>query len=146
MSLVKSNVEERIMEIQVFTENGRVPVTVMHVDGNIDAQTYEQFESRAQELIGQGAQHLLIDLSHSPFVSSAGLRALHKLFNQLRASDPDNQLSEEDVRRGISAGTYKSPHIKLLNLSKETRTAFELSGFDMFIETFDNKEDAVASF
>lgn len=134
------------MDIQVFTENGRVPVTVMHVDGNIDAQTYEQFESRAQELIGQGAQHLLIDLSHSPFVSSAGLRALHKLFNQLRASDPDNQLSEEAVRRGISAGTYKSPHIKLLNLSKETRTAFELSGFDMFIETFDNKEDAVNSF
>jgi anti-anti-sigma factor len=134
------------MDIQVFTENGRVPVTVMHVDGNIDAQTYEQFESKAQELIGQGAQHLLIDLSHSPFVSSAGLRALHKLFNQLRASDRDNPLSEEDVRRGISAGTYKSPHIKLLNLSKETRTAFELSGFDMFIETFNNKDDAIASF
>jgi anti-anti-sigma factor len=134
------------MDIQVFTENGRVPVTVMHVDGNIDAQTYEQFESKAQELIGKGSQHLLIDLSHSPFVSSAGLRALHKLFNQLRASDPDHKVSEEDVRRGISAGTYKSPHIKLLNLSKETRTAFELSGFDMFIETFDNKEDAIASF
>jgi anti-anti-sigma factor len=134
------------MDIQVFTENGRVPVTVMHVDGNIDAQTYEQFQAKAQELISQGAQHLLIDLGHSPFVSSAGLRAFHQLFNQLRASDPDNQLSEADVRRGISAGTYKSPHLKLLNLSKETRTAFELSGFDMFIETFDNKEDAINSF
>jgi anti-anti-sigma factor len=134
------------MDIQVSTENGRVPVTVMHVDGNIDAQTYEQFREKAQELIGKGAQYFLIDLAHSPFVSSAGLRALHQLFNQLRASDPDNPLSEEDVRRGISAGTYKSPHIKLVNLSKETRTAFELSGFDMFIETFDNKEDAIASF
>jgi anti-anti-sigma factor len=134
------------MDIQVSTENGRVPVTVLHVDGNIDAQTYEQFQERAQELIRKGAQYLLIDLSHSPFVSSAGLRSLHQLFNQLRASDPDNQLSEEEVRRGISAGTYKSPHIKLVNLSKETRTAFELSGFDMFIETFDNKEDAIASF
>ena len=134
------------MDIQVFTENGRVPVTVMHVDGNIDAQTYEKFQAKAQELIAQGAQYLLIDLSHSPFVSSAGLRALHQLFNQLRAKDAENALSEEDVRRGISAGTYKSPHIKLFNLSKETRTAFELSGFDMFIETFDNKEDAIASF
>ena len=134
------------MDIQVSTENARVPVTIMHVDGNIDAQTYEQFQATAQELISKGAQYLLIDLSHSPFVSSAGLRALHQLFNQLRLSDPDNQLSEADVRRGISAGTYKSPHIKLLNLSKETKTAFELSGFDMFIETFDDREDAIASF
>ncbi len=134
------------MDIQVFNENGRVPITVMHVDGNIDAQTYEEFQEKADELIDQGARYLLIDLSHSPFVSSAGLRALHQLFNKLRAKDTDNPLSEQEVRRGISAGTYKSPHLKLLNLSKETKTAFELSGFDMFIETFDNKEAAIASF
>jgi anti-anti-sigma factor len=134
------------MDIQVFTENGRVPITVMHVDGNIDAQTYQQFQSKAEELIDNGTHYLLVDLSHSPFMSSAGLRALHQIFNNLRAHDTENPVSEEDVRRGISAGTYKSPHLKLLNLSKETRTAFELSGFDMFIETFDNKEKAIASF
>jgi anti-anti-sigma factor len=134
------------MDIQVSTENGRVPVTIMHVDGNIDSQSYEKFQARAEELIEGGARYLLIDLSHSPFVSSAGLRALHHLFNELRARDTDNPVGEEEVRRGISAGTYKSPHLKLLSLSKETKTAFELSGFDMFIETFDNKDAAIASF
>jgi anti-anti-sigma factor len=134
------------MDIQVSTENGRVPVTVMHVDGNIDAVSYESFQAKAEELIQGGARHILIDLSHSPFVSSAGLRALHHIFNDLRAKDTDNRLSEADVRRGISAGTYKSPNLKLLNLSKETKTAFELSGFDMFIETFDDKQAAIASF
>ena len=134
------------MDIQVSTENGRVPITVMHVDGNIDANTYESFQAKAEELIKGGAQHILIDLSHSPFVSSAGLRALHQIFNELRAKDSDNRPSEEEVRRGISAGTYKSPHLKLLNLSKETKTAFELSGFDMFIETFNDKQAAIASF
>jgi anti-anti-sigma regulatory factor len=79
-------------------------------------------------------------------VSSAGLRALHQIFNKLRARDTNNALSEEEIRRGISAGTYKSPHLKLLNLSKETKTAFELSGFDMFIETFDDRQAALASF
>lgn len=134
------------MDIQVTTENGRVPVTVMHVDGNIDALTYEQFQAKAQELIDGGTQYLLIDLTHSPFVSSAGLRALHQLFNKLRAKDAGNSASEEEVRRGISSGTYKSPHLKLLNLSKETKTAFDLSGFDMFIETFDDRQAAIASF
>jgi len=134
------------MDIQVTTVNGRVPVTVMHVDGNIDAHTYEQFQAKAMELIEGGARHLLIDLSHAPFVSSAGLRALHHLFNELRARDTEGPMSEEAVRQGISAGTYKSPHLKLLNLSKEARTAFEVSGFDMFIETFDNERAAIASF
>ena len=134
------------MDIQVTTEEGRVPVTVMHVSGNIDTQSYEQFQAKAEELVDGGARYLLIDLSRTPFVSSAGLRALHHIFNQLRALDSENPASEEDVRRGISAGTYKSPHLKLTNLSKETRTAFELSGFDMFIDTFDNVDNAIASF
>jgi anti-anti-sigma factor len=134
------------MDIKVWTENGRVPVTVMHVEGNIDSQTYQDFQNKAEELIDQGAQYLLIDLVHCPFVSSAGLRALHHIFNKLREKDTVNALSEEDVRRGISAGTYHSPHLKLLNMSRETKTAFELSGFDMFIDTFNDKEQAIASF
>jgi anti-anti-sigma factor len=134
------------MEIKVFTENGRVPVTVMHVDGNIDSSTHEVFESKADELIKGGARHILVDLAHAPFISSAGLRALHYIFNQLRSIHPDSNLSEEDVKKGIREGTYKSPHLKLLNLSKEARTAFEMSGFDMYIETFTDMKTAIASF
>lgn len=134
------------MEIKVHTENGRVPVTVLHVDGNIDSSTYRQFESKVDEAIKDGARHILVDLSHAPFVSSAGLRALHSTFNKLRSLDPNASGGEEEVKKGISAGTYKSPHLKLLNLSPETRTAFETSGFDMFIETFTDMTTAVASF
>lgn len=134
------------MDIKVSVENRSVPITVMHVDGNIDASSYEKFQSTADELIAGGARHILVDLSHAPFVSSAGLRALHNIFNKLRASDKTNPMSEEEVRRGINAGTYKSPHLKLLNLSKETKTTFGLSGFDMFIETFDDRDAALASF
>jgi len=134
------------MDIKVFTENGRVPVTVMHVDGNIDSATYEEFRAKADELIKGRARHILVDLAHAPFVSSAGLRALHSLFNELRTFSPETKLSDEDVKKGISAGTYKSPHLKLLNLSKETQTAFTLSGFDMFIETFTDRKTAIDSF
>ena len=134
------------MEIKVSTENGRVPITVLHVDGNIDSATYQTFQSKVNELIQGGAQYLLVDLSHTPYVSSAGFRALHQIFNDLRTRQPSSNLSEEEVKKGISAGTYKSPHLKLLNLSKETRTTFEMSGFDMFIETYDDKKAAIASF
>jgi anti-anti-sigma factor len=144
--LAHSILEENPMDIQVSTVNGRVPVTIMHVNGNIDALSYEQFQAKADELIEGGARYLLIDLSKSPFISSAGLRALHHIFNDLRARDTDNPQSDEEVHRGISAGTYKSPNLKLLKLSKESRSAFDLSGFDMFIDSFDDEQAAIASF
>jgi anti-anti-sigma factor len=134
------------MEIKVSKESARVPVTVLHVDGNIDSSTYDKFQSTAKQLIDEGARYILVDLSHVPFVSSAGLRALHTIFNELRSHNPETNLSDEQLRKGISAGTYKSPHLKLLNLSPETRTAFETSGFDMYIETYKDMKTALASF
>jgi anti-anti-sigma factor len=132
------------MEIKVSTENGRVPVTVLHLDGNLDAASYKTFQDKAGELIKNGTRHILVDLSQTPFVSSAGLRAFHEIFNQLRAAGSD--ANEEEIRKGISAGTYKSPHLKLLNLSKDARTAFETAGFDMYIETFTDRQTAINSF
>jgi anti-anti-sigma factor len=132
------------MEIKVTTDHGRVPVTVMHVSGNIDAATHMAFQAKADELIKGGAYHILLDLTDVPFMSSAGLRALSAIFKRLRAVNGD--ISEEEMRKRINAGTYKSPHLKLLNLSSATQTAFEAAGFDMYLETFTDYQKALAAF
>jgi len=134
------------MEIKTFTEKGQVLVTVMHVDGNIDSSTYKDFQSKADELIDNGAHYILVDLAHAPYVSSAGMRALQHIYEKLRALHPDSDVSNEEVKKGISAGTYKSPRLKLLNPSKEAAKTFEMSGFDMYIEIFTDKATAIASF
>jgi anti-anti-sigma factor len=132
------------MQLKVSTEDARVPVTVVHVDGNIDSASYEAFLSGIEDSINSGARHVLVDLSHVPFVSSAGLRALNILLNRLRALTPD--VSDEEMRKGINQGTYKSPHLKLLNPSKETMTTLDSSGFSMFIEVFHDLKSALASY
>lgn len=134
------------MEFKVTTENGRVPVTVLHVDGNIDSASYSDFEAKAEELVEGGARHILVDLSNTSFVSSAGLRAIHNLFNKLNDLHPDMNLSNVGMQQGIANGTYKSPYLKLLNLSEEAKTAFTVSGFDMFIEAYTDLKTAIASF
>lgn len=134
------------MEIKTFTENGRVPVTVVHVDGDLDSSTYEAFQAQVDALIEADARFVLIDLSHAEFISSAGLRSFNTIFNKLRALHPDANLKDADVNKGIQSGTYKSPHLKLLNLSDDAQKAFEMAGFDMFIETFTDMKTAVASF
>jgi len=134
------------MEIKVSTENGRVPVTVLHVDGNLDSSTYTEFQKKADVLIKNGARHILVDLAHAPYVSSAGLRAIHQIYKDLNAIHPDVNLSEEEIKEGISAGTYKSPYLKLANLSKETKMVFTTTGFDMYLESFEDTNKAIASF
>jgi len=134
------------VEVKVFNENGRVPVTVLHVDGNIDSSTYEAFQAKADEAIDEGARYVLVDLSHVKFISSAGFRVINHIFNKLRTLHPDTNLSDDEVKAGIKKGTYKSPHVKLLNLSEEASTAFKLAGFDLFIETYTDLKTAVASY
>ncbi len=132
------------MEIKVSTENGRVPITLMHIDGNLDAASYKEFEVNAEELIKGGTRHILIDLAHSPFVSSAGFRAIHQIFKDLNAAHSGQ--SEEEIKQGISAGSYKSPYLKLVNLSADTKAVFTTTGFDMYLECHDDLKAAVASF
>ncbi len=132
------------MEVKVSVENARVPVAVVHVDGNIDSGTYETFLTQAHEAIKNGARHILVDLTNVRFVSSAGLRAINEVLIQLRQLSPD--MSEEDMRKGINAGTYKSPHLKLLSPSNETLVSLESSGFDMYIQVFQDLKTALASF
>ncbi len=132
------------MEIRILTVKARVPLTVMHIKGNVDSDTYPIFQARADEAIRNGARYILVDLSETPFMSSAGLNVLHNLFNQLRSAN--NDLNDDELRKKMSAGRYKSPYIKVTNLSSQVRDAFIISGFDTYIEVYDDIKKAAASF
>jgi anti-anti-sigma factor len=132
------------MEIRISTVNARVRITVMQIKGNVDSVTYPIFQAKADEVIKNGAHYILVDLSEAPFVSSAGLRVLHNIFNLLRSAN--NDLNDDELRRKMRAGGYKSPYIKVTNLSSQVKDAFIISGFDTYIEVHDDIKKAVASF
>ena len=132
------------MEIKISAGNARVPITVMHIQGNVDSATYQVFQSKADEVIKNGARYILVDLSETPFIGSAGLRVLHNIFNQLRSAN--NDLNDDELRKKMSAGGYKSPYIKVANLSSQVKDAFIISGFDTYIEMHDDIKKAIASF
>ena len=132
------------MEITVSQERGRMPVTVLHVDGNLDAATAPQFQRRAEALIRQGDRNLLIDLAEVPYMSSAGLRALNALYDRLRTDAPGE--SHEAEVQGVRTGQFKSPHLKLLNPSRRVLEALSMAGFDMFLDIYHELKQAVDSF
>jgi anti-anti-sigma factor len=134
------------MDIEISTEKARFPITILHVNGDIDSFTYEALLSQARQLIADGARYILIDLAHVPYISSAGLRTLYTIFLDLRAVHPEENLSEEDLEKGVMAGTYRSPYLKLLNLSDRVQGVFQMGGFDRYIETYNDLKTAIDSF
>jgi anti-anti-sigma factor len=131
------------MQIQVSQEQGKVPVTVFQITGEIDANSYEELERQANEVIAAGTRALLLDLSGVTYMSSAGLRALHIIFTQLRSQGSE---SDETMRRGVIAGTYKSPHLKLLNPTPPVLEVLKTAGFDMYLDIYHQRREAIASF
>ena len=132
------------MEIVVSEEKARVPVTVFQIKGELTAETEGQLAQQAQDAFDAGMHYLLLDLSKVTFVSSAGLSAIHQIFMLLRTDSPEQ--SDEAVRAGIKAGTYLSPHLKLLNPSSDVFQVFKATGFDMFLDVYSSRRKALASF
>jgi len=77
------------MEIKVSQEQSQVPVTVFHIKGDINTETFEQLQAQAQQAIQAGTRHLLLDLAQVSYVSSYGIRAISQIFTWLRDSAQD---------------------------------------------------------
>jgi anti-anti-sigma factor len=132
------------MDVTVTQENGRVPVTVVHVAGDTDSASAGEFEKKVMEVIDAGARHLVLDLSKVPYMSSAGLRALQSIFDRLRELSAGE--SNKEMYRKINEGTFISPHLKLLNPTKEVVEVLKMTGFDMLVSIEKDLNKAVASF
>ena len=132
------------MAVSVTQENGRVPVTVVHVEGKTDSASANEFEKKVMEVIDTGARHLVLDLSKIPYMSSAGLRVLQEVFNKLRSLSADG--SDKEMYRKIKEGSFTSSHLKLLNPTKEVLEVLKMSGFDMLVSIEKDLKTAVASF
>lgn len=129
------------MEVISWREMGHVPVTVLQVKGDLTAE--EQLENAARTAFQDGARNIILDLSHVPYISSAGLRAIHMLYMMLREADPQDSAT---AALGIARGTYKSPHLKLVNPTRNGLRALTTAGYDMFLDVIDDVPTAVAQF
>jgi anti-anti-sigma regulatory factor len=134
--------EGRAMEIVVSQEQGRVPVTIFHIKGEIISDV--ELSAKAEEAFRAGTRDLLLDLREVPYMSSQGLRALHFIYTLLRTDAPGE--SDQAVKSGIAAGTFASPHLKLFGPSAKTLEILKITGYDMFLEIHQDLKRAIASF
>lgn len=118
------------MEITVTQEQARVPVTILAVKGRVNLGNAEELEARANQVYGQGARQVLLDLAEVESLTSAGLRAIlfiHKLLAQ-----PES---------GSEPGS-----LKLSGATREVQRVLHIAGFDVYLDLYPDRRTALDSF
>lgn len=136
------------MDISVSQMQGKVPVTVIKLAGQLDGQNYQELITKAQELHDSGVQDFLLDLSDLTYISSAGLVALHSVALLAKGEElPDTEHGWSTYRSlGRSSAAGLQSHVKLLNPHEEVRSVLDMVGFTNVFEIFTNLDEAVKSF
>lgn len=110
--------------------NGNVPVTVLHLHGWLDAQSEERLLTAAKEAYAEGSRYLLLDLEQVDTLTSAGMRAMQKVY-KIYTPGEDH---------------FKVSHVKLCNAPPQVYHILGITGFLQNIPNYENQENAVAAF
>ena len=119
---------------------GEVSVTILHLSGHLHGSTEQQLIDRARQAHEDGSTHILLDLSGLEVLTSAGLRAIHNIFNLLTPQ------SDVTVIRQHGEEPYKSPYFKLVCPNPDVYYILNIAGFLQNILIYNNMDEAVNSF
>ena len=121
------NSEFRIVSEQV---KASLPVTVFHIRGWLDAQSEAQLLENARLAYDEGARYLLINMSDLDTLTSAGMRALQKVY-QIFTPKEDQ---------------FKVAHLKLCNAPPQIYNVLGITGFLQNIPMYESMDTALDSF
>lgn len=134
--------------MNITHEAGANGVTVLRLQGDLDASTFETLIERGRELYASGARALLIDMAEVGYMGSSGLVALHSVALILCGQEPpDPEMGwgafhalQDDVEGdGVS-------RVKILRPQPSVVRTLERTGLATFIEIHDDEQAALDSF
>lgn len=119
-------------DLKITTEQtqAKVPVTVFHLRGWLDAQGEAQFLEAARLAYDKGARYLLVDMSELDTLTSAGMRSIQKVYKMF--TPKEDQL--------------KVAHIKLCNAPPQIYNVLGVTGFLQNIPMYESLSAALESF
>ena len=107
-----------------------VPVTVFHLRGWLDAQSEGQLLEAARTTYDGGARYLLIDMSELDTLTSAGMRALQKVYQIFTPKDKQ----------------FKVAHLKLSSAPPQIYNVLGITGFLQNIPMYESTQAALETF
>jgi anti-anti-sigma factor len=128
------------LDINASKVQGKASVTILHLKGHLHGSTEQQLIDRARQAYEDGSTHILLDLSGVEVLTSAGLRAIHSIFNMLT---PQSDLV---IIRQHGEEPYKSPYFKLVSPNPDVYYILNISGFLQNLLIYNDMDEALNSF
>ena len=107
-----------------------VPVTVFRLRGWLDAQSEEQLLESSRIAYEKGVRYLLIDMSDLDTLTSAGMRALQKVYQMYTPKEE----------------RFKVAHLKLCNAPPQIYSVLGITGFLQNIPMYESLDTALDTF
>lgn len=87
--------------VKTSQAQGRVPVTIFHLQDRINLGNATELEKIAKEAFEGGMRDLVIDLTETPSITSAGIRSLVIIFKVLSTDDGKKHLKLAGISQSI---------------------------------------------
>ena len=112
------------MEVKVRNLGDRPEVVIVHVAGEVDSSSAEQFREKLVSLISEPVRHVIVNLEDLTYINSSGLGALVAGYKRVRVLD----------------GT-----LRIFQVRGSIGEVMRLIRLDKIIEIYDTEEAALAS-
>jgi len=110
---------------QASQDASGLPVTVLSLAGQLDANTFLKLQQELEAIGDEGEPRVVLDCGGLEYISSAGLGVLQKMTKEFRGSDGD---------------------IRLAAVPEKIANVVNLLGFSKVIKVFGQVSEAVGSF
>lgn len=137
------------LETTVEQVDARVPVTVVALDGELDASNFAALVEQVQGLYAAGARHLLLDLSSLRFMASSGLVALHSIVRILDGQAPDDADAGWNALHAVghdASGGSAQTAVQLCGAQPAVQRVLDRTGLSRMFVAHADRATAIAAF
>ena len=113
------------MEISVRKAGTDASIAIIDIDGVVDSETVEQFESVIDGILEEGCHNLVLDLAGMNYINTAGLSIIADTFKKCQQN------------RGA---------LKILNATETIRELLDVVRFTKIIDLYEEENAAITSF
>jgi anti-anti-sigma factor len=137
------------LETTVEQADGRVPVTVMTLAGELDGTNYQGVIDTVAGIYAAGGRHLVLDLTDLSFISSAGLVALHTSLRLMQGEPPPDpeygfaalRAINDDVDKGTAIA-----NVRMCGTQDGVQKVLDRTGLGGLFPSHPDRESAIAAF
>ena len=131
------------------TVEGRVSITVVALEGELDASNFERLIEDVRVLYEGGARDLLLDLTGLTFLASSGLVALHSIVRIMRGEPPPDPDSGWDALHSlgldVEAGNSQT-QVQLAGAQPAVARVLQRTGLDRLFVVHADRASGIAAF